>query len=64
MFLSNVLTKHFCFYCLPAFSAEKILRCHFNDSFTIKGKQMIQMPKNREYVRKDYKITTHDLCRF
>ena len=48
--------KHFCCYCLQAFSTEKILKCDINDCFKINVKQMIKMSKNGEYVRfKNYK---------
>ena len=43
--------KHFCCYCLNAFSTEEILKCHVKDCFKINGKQMI-------------KVTIYDLCRF
>ena len=33
--------KHFCRYCLQAFSAEEILEGHINDCFEINGKLMI-----------------------
>ena len=47
--------KHFCCYCLQAFSTEKILKCHLKDCYKINGKQRIKMPKKDEYVRfKDY----------
>ena len=39
--------KYFFCYCLYAFSSTEILKSHAN----INGKQMIQMPKKREYVR-------------
>ena len=31
--------KHFCHYCLQAFSTDKILRCYVTDCFKINGKQ-------------------------
>ena len=43
--------KHFCRYCLKAFSAAEILKNHFNNIFKINGKQMIKMPNKGEYVR-------------
>ena len=46
-------SKHFCRYCLQAFSTEKNLKCYVKDCFKINGKQMIKMPKG-----------IHDLCRF
>ena len=42
--------KHFCQYCLQAFSTEKILECYVQDCFEINGKQMIKIPKKGEYV--------------
>ena len=36
--------KHFCRYCLQAFSTEEILK-HIKDCFKINGKQKIIMPK-------------------
>ena len=38
--------KHFCRYCLQAFSTEKILKFHIKDCFKINGKKRIIMPKN------------------
>ena len=43
--------KHFCRYCLEAFSAEKTLKCHVKDSFEINSKQMIMTFKISEFVR-------------
>ena len=37
--------KHFCGYCLQAFSIEEILKPHIKDFFKINGKQRIIMPK-------------------
>ena len=37
--------KHFCRYCLQAFSTEEILRRHIKDCYKINGKQRIIMPK-------------------
>ena len=42
--------KHFCRYCLQAFSTEEILKRHIKDCFKINGKQRIIMPKKGEYV--------------
>ena len=39
--------KHFCRYCLQAFSTEEIFKRHFKDCLKNKGKQMIKMPKKR-----------------
>ena len=41
--------KHFCRYCLQAFSAEQILKSHIKDCFKINGKQRIIMPKKGEF---------------
>ena len=35
--------KHFCRYCLQAFSTEEILKHHIRDCFKINGKQKIIM---------------------
>ena len=37
--------KHFCCYCLQAFSAKEILKRHIKDCFKINGKQRIIIPK-------------------
>ena len=37
--------KHFCRYCLEAFSTEEILKSRIKDCFKINGKQRIIMPK-------------------
>ena len=62
MFLSKILIlsymiihyivekKHFCRYCLQAFSTEEILKTHIKDCFKINGKQIIIMSKKSEYV--------------
>ena len=42
--------KHFCRYCLQAFSIEEVLKCHIKDGFKINGKQRIKMPKKDEYI--------------
>ena len=34
--------KHFCRYCLQAFSTEKMLKCQVKDCFKINGKQMLR----------------------
>ena len=44
-------TKHFCCYCLQAFSTEETLKIHIQDCFKIKGKQSIIMPKKGEFVK-------------
>ena len=43
--------KHFCRYCLQAFSTEEILKCYIKDYFKINGKQNILMPKKADYVK-------------
>ena len=43
--------KHFCRYCLQAFSTEEILKSHSKDCFRINAKQRIIMSKKDEYVR-------------
>ena len=43
--------KHFCCYCLQAFSAEEILKSHIKDCFKINGKQRIIMPRKDEFVK-------------
>ena len=42
--------KHFCHYCLKAFSTEEILKRSIKDYFKINGKQRILMPKKCKYV--------------
>ena len=37
--------KHFCRYCLQAFSTKEILKFHINDGFKANRKQMIKMTK-------------------
>ena len=46
-----VKKKHFCCYSLQAFSTEQILKRHIKDCFKGNGKQIIIIPKNREYVK-------------
>ena len=36
--------KHFCCYCLQAFSTEEILKNHIKECFKITGKQRMIMP--------------------
>ena len=43
--------KHSYRYCLQTFSTEKILKLQINDCFKINSKQIIQMPKEGEYVK-------------
>ena len=37
--------KHFCLYCLQAFSTEEIFKLRIKDYFKINAEQRIQMPK-------------------
>ena len=43
--------KHFCCFCLQAFSTKERLKCHIKDCFKINGKQRIKMSKEGEHVR-------------
>ena len=43
--------KHFCCYCLLAFSTEKILTCHVKDCFKINGKKILKKSKKDGYSR-------------
>ena len=43
--------KHFCNYCLQAFSTEEVLKNHIKTCFKINGKQRIIMPKKGEFVK-------------
>ena len=46
--------KHFCCFCLQAFSTEEMLK-HIKYCFKINGKQRIIIPKKGDYVKfKDY----------
>ena len=47
--------KHFCCYCLHAFSTEEILKRDIKDLFKINY--------NAEIMKKN-KVTVYDLCRF
>ena len=47
----NCERKHFCCYCLQAFSTEEILKSHIKDCFNINGKQRIIISKKGEYVK-------------
>ena len=44
--------KHFCCYCLQAFSTKQIVKCYIDDCFKINGKQKIKMPKNKKKFKK------------
>ena len=46
--------KHFCRYCLQAFSTEEILKRHIKDCFKTNSKQKIIMLEKSEYVRFKY----------
>ena len=47
--------KHFCRYCLKAFSTKKKLKCHVMDCFKVNSKQLIKIPENGECVKfKDF----------
>ena len=60
--------KHFCCYCLQAFSTEKIFKSHTNECFRIIDKQTIKIAGKGELldskIIKGKKITIYDLCRF
>ena len=61
--------KHFCCYCLEAFSTEEILKRHIKDCFKINGKQRIIMPIKGDYIkfknyRRKIKSAFYNLCRF
>ena len=43
--------KHFCRYCLQAFTTEEMLKRHIKDCFKVNGKQRIAMPKKGKYVK-------------
>ena len=43
--------KHFCRYCLHAFTTKEMLKCHVKDCFKINGKQTIKIPKKCEFVK-------------
>ena len=42
--------KHFCPYCLHAFSTAELLKSQFNFCFKINDKQRIRMPQKGKYV--------------
>ena len=46
--------KHFCRYCLQAFSIEEILKRHIKDCIEINGKQRDVMPKKLNVIFKNY----------
>ena len=43
--------KHFCRYCLQAFSSEEISKSHIKDRFKINGKQRTIMPRKGEFIK-------------
>ena len=49
--LYTVEKKHFCRYCLQAFSTEETLKHHIKNYSKINGKQRIIMSKKSEYVK-------------
>ena len=56
--------KHFCCYCLQAFSTEEILKCCIKGCFRINGKQKIKVPKKGEFVKiKKYERKIRLLCK-
>ena len=48
--------KHFCRFCLQAFSTEEILKRHIKDCLKINRKQRVIIPKKGDYV----KLKNHD----
>ena len=42
--------KHYCCYCLQAFSTEEILKRQSKDCFKTNGKWRIKMPQKGEYA--------------
>ena len=44
-------SKHFCRYCLQAFSTEETLKFDFKDYFNVNCKQRLKMLKKVEHVR-------------
>ena len=43
--------KHFCRYCLKAFSTEEILKRYIKDCFKVNGKKRIIIPRKGELVK-------------
>ena len=43
--------KHFCRYCLKAFSTEEILKRYIKDYFKVNGKKRIIIPRKGELVK-------------
>ena len=61
--------KHFCRYCLQAFSTEEIFKCHLKVCFKINGKRRVIIHKKGEYVKfkgyeKKNKVTINNSCRY
>ena len=42
--------RHFCRYCLQAFSKKEILQRHIKDCFKINWKQVIIIPRKGEHI--------------
>ena len=51
MIILYIVEKGFRGYYLQPFSTKEILKSHVINCFKIDGKQMIQMPKEGEYVK-------------
>ena len=51
MIILYIVEKHFCHYCLQAFSIEVILKCHIKDCFKDNDKQSIIIPKIGKFVK-------------
>ena len=43
--------KHFCCYCLKAFTTAEKLKSYIKDCLKINDKQTIKMPKKGEYIK-------------
>ena len=57
--------KHFCRYCLQAFSSEEISKSHIKDRFKINGKQRTIMPRKGEFIKfRNYERIITQLCRY
>ena len=52
MIILYIVGKHFCRYCLQAFSTEEDIKTSYiKDCFKINGKQRIIMSKEGKYVK-------------
>ena len=52
MIILYIVGKHFCCYCLQAFSTEEDIKTSYiKDCFKINGKQRIIMPKEGKYMK-------------